>query len=90
MLNLLKRMRIVKLPVVADPTMGHADLQIHSLLDNPNLRRAMGLDGNPEPTAPGQDAGDQDASEQDAGEQDADEEDGDPPDAVGREAVRVA
>jgi hypothetical protein len=51
MLNLLKRMRIVKLRVVADPSMSHADLQIHSLLDDPNLRRAMGLDDGDEQDA---------------------------------------
>jgi hypothetical protein len=89
MLNRLKRMRIVRLRVVADPTMSHADLQIHSLLDNPDLRRAMGLDGDPELTAEQQDADQHDAGDQD-GDQDGDPPDGDPPDAIGLEAIRVA
>jgi hypothetical protein len=75
MLNLLKWMRIADLRVVARPSAPQVDLQIRSLLDDPNLRRAMGLDGEPELTAD---------------EQDADEHDADRSDAIRLDAVRVA
>ena len=44
MFNFLKRRAARPLRVVADPTATRADLQIRNLLDDPNLRLAMGID----------------------------------------------
>ena len=44
MLRLFKRRSARSLRIAADPSATQADLQIRSLLDDPNLRLAMGLD----------------------------------------------
>jgi hypothetical protein len=44
MLKFLKRKSVRRLRIVADPTATRSDLQIRNLLDDPVLRRAMGLD----------------------------------------------
>ncbi len=44
MWKIFKRKSARKLSVVADPTATRADLQIRNLLDDPALRKAMGLD----------------------------------------------
>ena len=43
MLSLFKRKSARKLRIVADPTATRADLQIRNLLDDPDLRRVLGL-----------------------------------------------
>lgn len=44
MLNLLKRKSAKTITITPDPSATRDDLQIRDLLDNPCLRRAMGLD----------------------------------------------
>ena len=43
MFKFLKRRSARKLRIVADPNATRADLQIRNLLDDPGLRKAMGL-----------------------------------------------
>ena len=50
MLNPFKRKQSHKLRIVANPAATRADLEIRSLLDDPNLRRALGLDTTAVPT----------------------------------------
>lgn len=52
MLNLFKRTSARQLRVVADPTATRADLQIRNLLDDPDLRRLLGLDNVAAPLPP--------------------------------------
>ena len=49
MLNPFKRKQAHKLRIVADPNATRADLEIRCLLDDPNLRRVLGLDTTPAP-----------------------------------------
>ncbi len=50
MLNLLKRHRGRRASRLRHPSNGF-DLRVHNLLDDPDLRRAMGLDRDPDDTA---------------------------------------
>ena len=47
MLKLFKRRRTSNARAVADPNATRADLEIRKLLEDPNLRRSMGLDTSP-------------------------------------------
>jgi hypothetical protein len=44
MMKFLKRRSARRSRIVADPTATRSDLQIRDLLDDPDLRRAMGLE----------------------------------------------